>query len=145
VIRNRSRSGTNNAQQSVNGSRRADQPRLHLVAQHHRCQRLQLGAGAGGVDAWFNPGAFAVPANGTFGNLGRNAVIGPGVFNWDASIQKTFRPRERLPVVFRAEFFNVFDHINYWGADTSMASARFGQVNATTDRRTSQAMLRLTF
>jgi len=47
--------------------------------------------------------------------------------------------------MFRMEYFNVLDHINYWGVDTSMASARFGQVNATTDGRTTQAMLRFAF
>jgi hypothetical protein len=95
------------------------------------------------VYAWFNTAAFGTPAPGTFGNLGRNVLIGPGVMNWDGSFQKNFRIRERLTASLRVEYFNALDHINYWGVDTSMASARFGQVNATTDRRTVQGMLRL--
>jgi len=102
-------------------------------------------AGAGTAYSWFNPAAFAVPSAGTFGNLGRNALIGPGVFNWDLSIQKDFRITERVRAMFRAELFNVLDHINYWGVDTGKADARFGQVSTTTDRRVGELMLRLAF
>jgi hypothetical protein len=102
-------------------------------------------AGGKTVNAWFNTAAFATPAPGTFGNLGRNALIGPGVINWDGSFQKSFRIRERLAAILRMEYFNALNHVNYWGVDGNMASARFGQVTSTTDRRTVQAMMRLSF
>jgi len=43
---------------------------------------------------WFNTAAFALPAAGTWGTLGRNVIPGPGQNNWDASVQKYFNLRE---------------------------------------------------
>jgi hypothetical protein len=48
----------------------------------------------------------------TFGNAGRNIVRGPGLQNWDFSIFKTFPIREEKRVEFRAEFFNIWNHVN---------------------------------
>jgi hypothetical protein len=102
-------------------------------------------AGGKTAETWFNTAAFKTPAPGTFGNLGRGVLIGPGIVNWDASCQKNFRLRERYTTSFRVEYFNVLNHLNYWGVDGGMASARFGQVTTRTDPRTFQAMLRLSF
>jgi hypothetical protein len=88
--------------------------------------------------------AFRTPAPGTFGNLGRGVLTGPGIVNWDVSMQKTFRLREHLSAHLRVECFNVLDHFS-WGVEGSMASARFGQVTTTTDPRSVQTMLRLSF
>jgi hypothetical protein len=60
-------------------------------------------------------------------------------------MQKSFRLREHLSAHLRVECFNVLNRLNYWGVDGSMASARFGQVTTTTDPRTVQTMLRLSF
>jgi Carboxypeptidase regulatory-like domain/TonB dependent receptor len=48
----------------------------------------------------------------TFGNAGRNIVRGPGFQNWDFSIFKLFPIREQMRVEFRAEFFNIWNHVN---------------------------------
>jgi hypothetical protein len=48
----------------------------------------------------------------TFGNAGRNIVRGPGLQNWDFSIFKTFPIREEKHLEFRAEFFNIWNHVN---------------------------------
>lgn len=48
----------------------------------------------------------------TFGNAGRNIVRGPGLQDWDFSIFKTFPLREQRRVEFRAEFFNIWNHVN---------------------------------
>jgi hypothetical protein len=95
--------------------------------------------------AWFNTAAFRAPAAGTFGNLGRNVLIGPALMNWDASIQKNFRITERISANVRAEIFNALDHWNYWGVEGDMTSPRFGHVTTTTDQRAGQVMLRLSF
>ena len=61
----------------------------------------------------FNTCAFAdnmIPF--TFGNAGRNIVRGPGFQNWDLSIFKLFPVREQIRVEFRAEFFNIWNHVN---------------------------------
>jgi hypothetical protein len=69
---------------------------------------------------WFNVAAFAQPAARTFGNLGRNALIGPGRNNWDASLIKDFRLTERLKTTFRAEFYNAPNHLSYFGVATTV-------------------------
>jgi hypothetical protein len=94
---------------------------------------------------WFNPSAFALPAAGTFGNLGRNVVIGPGTNNWDISMQKKFAITERVATEFRAEFYNAPHHFSYFGVNGTFGNATFGQVNAAGDPRTLQFDLRLTF
>jgi hypothetical protein len=48
----------------------------------------------------------------TFGNAGRNIVRGPGFQNWDFSIFKMFPVREKMRFEFRAEFFNIWNHVN---------------------------------
>jgi len=48
----------------------------------------------------------------TFGNAGRNIVRGPGFQNWDLSIFKTFPVSENKRFEFRAEFFNIWNHVN---------------------------------
>jgi hypothetical protein len=82
---------------------------------------------------WFNTAAFRTPAPGTFGNLGRGVLIGPGMFNWNAAFQKNFRLGERFTASYRLECFNVLDRISYLGVEGSMASSLFGQVNSTSN------------
>jgi hypothetical protein len=62
---------------------------------------------------WFNPNEFVVPAQGTFGNVGRNVLPGPGLATWDFSALKETRPRENLHLQFRAEIFNLLNRTNY--------------------------------
>jgi hypothetical protein len=62
---------------------------------------------------WFNPGAFLLPAAGTFGNAGRDILEGPGLLSLDASMFKTFHLTERLNLQFRTEFFNLINHSNF--------------------------------
>ena len=61
----------------------------------------------------FNTCAFATnTVLGTFGNAGRNIIRGPGFQNWDLSLFKNFPINERYRFEFRAEFFNVWNHLN---------------------------------
>jgi len=62
---------------------------------------------------YLNPLAFSQPADGTFGDLGRNSIFGPGYRNWDFSITKNTQLAERLSVQLRAEFFNLLNHPNF--------------------------------
>jgi hypothetical protein len=62
---------------------------------------------------YLNPNSFAVPANGTYGNLGRNQVIGPGFGDVDLSLIKNFPLyKELVRAQFRVEMFNVFNRTN---------------------------------
>jgi hypothetical protein len=80
------------------------------------------------TDNWFNPAAFAVPAKGTWGNLGRNIGRGPGYYEIDASLQKRFRLTERFALKFRAEAFNLFNHPIYDSPSGNLSSGGFRQI-----------------
>lgn len=81
---------------------------------------------------WFNPAAFARPATGTFGNIGRNAVYGPAFGAVDPSIFKTTKLTERVSLQIRMEVFNVFNRLNLANPGTSLASSTtFGIITNT--------------
>jgi outer membrane receptor protein involved in Fe transport len=62
---------------------------------------------------YLNPGSFAVPGAGTYGNLRRNQVVGPGFGDVDLSLIKTTPLyKERVRAQFRVEMFNVFNRVN---------------------------------
>ena len=62
---------------------------------------------------YLNPAAFQQPADGTFGNLGRNAIFGPSFANVDFSVSKTTKLTESLGLQLRWEIFNVFNRANF--------------------------------
>ncbi len=66
---------------------------------------------------WINPGAFTQPANGTFGNVGRNSFYGPGINVFNLSAHKEFALAEAwnhdLKLQFRADAQNVFNHASF--------------------------------
>jgi hypothetical protein len=62
---------------------------------------------------WFNVQAFALQPQYTFGNLGRNVVIGPKLFSVDSTIKKDFKFTERRYVQLRLDAFNTFNHPNF--------------------------------
>jgi hypothetical protein len=75
---------------------------------------------------WLNPAAFSVPTTSTpggFGNVGRDFVYSPGVFNFDAAVSRRFKIRERTEFEFRFEAFNAINHFNpsIGGPGTSVA------------------------
>jgi hypothetical protein len=66
----------------------------------------------GNQGQWFNPNAFSLPAFGTYGNLGRGVYTGPGLADVDVSLFKNTAVSEKVTLQFRAEFFNVLNHVN---------------------------------
>jgi hypothetical protein len=69
---------------------------------------LSGNAPTGGL-LWLNPAAFSAPADGTFGNLARNAVRAPGIWQIDASMGKRFPVNEHMALRFGADIFNLFN------------------------------------
>jgi hypothetical protein len=71
--------------------------------------------GPSGVGGCFMRGNSVLipPANGTYGTAGRNIFRDSGLLDWDMSVTKDFRFRERLTAQFRAEFFNFLNHPNF--------------------------------
>ena len=64
-------------------------------------------------DQWFDPKAFKLPIPGTFGNVSRGSLRGPGLVDVDTSLFKKFRISERWNLQLRAEAFNIFNHSNF--------------------------------
>jgi hypothetical protein len=65
------------------------------------------------VAQYLNQSSFSVPTNGTYGNLGRNQIYGPGFEDLDLSLLKNFPIyKERVHGQFRVEMFNVLNHTN---------------------------------
>lgn len=62
---------------------------------------------------WFNPLAFALPPAGMYGNLGRNALRGPGLAALDLALHRTLWKREDQSLRLRAEAFNLTNHPNF--------------------------------
>jgi hypothetical protein len=62
---------------------------------------------------WFDPNAFVLPTPGTYGNLGRETLTGPGLAELDFSLFKNTPIGERCNLQFRSEFFNLLNHANF--------------------------------
>jgi hypothetical protein len=67
----------------------------------------------GNPNQWFNPQAFSMPIPGTFGNVSRGSLRGPGLVGVDTSIFKRVRMTETVNLQIRAEAFNLFNHSNF--------------------------------
>ena len=74
------------------------------------------------ITNWFNPAAFAAPANLAWGNLGRYIASGPGTYEIDSALQKRFKVTERLSLNFRAAAFNLLNHPQYKVPGSSVGS-----------------------
>jgi hypothetical protein len=71
---------------------------------------------------YLNPAAFSVPQPGTFGNLGRNALAGPELAQFDLTLHKRFRLTERLALEFRGELYNLFNRANFANPPATLAA-----------------------
>jgi hypothetical protein len=97
------------------------------------------------VDHWLNPAAFAQPALGTYGNMGPYNVLGPGLVQIDMGLVRTFKVREKQSIQFRAEAFNVPNHVNPNNPTTAINSTVFGKIQAAADPRIMQLALKYVF
>ncbi len=98
------------------------------------------------VFEWFNTAAYAPQPQYTFGNAGRNTVIGPGIVNWDFSTLKNFHFNESTFLQFRLEAFNFLNHPIWGDPDTYQPDGTFGQIAYTRhDMRELQFSLKLVF
>ena len=80
---------------------------------------------------YFNPAAFAKPAAGTYGNLGRDAIYGPGFGAVDFSAFKNIPIRENIHAQFRVEVFNLFNRTNWANPTATFTSSSFGELTQT--------------
>jgi hypothetical protein len=80
---------------------------------------------SGGVRL-LNAAAFANAAPSTLGNVGRNSLIGPGFYNVDLSLARSFSAGESRRVTLRASAFNLLNHANLNNPDSLLTSPTFG-------------------
>lgn len=106
-----------------------------------------------------NPAAFALPAAGQLGSLGKGAIRGKSITNVDFSVNKNWRIKERYGIQFRAEMFNALNHPNFVGFDTALnfqgnatqsgfgtvQNGAFGTLTAAQSHREIQFGLKFTF
>ncbi len=101
------------------------------------------------LNEYFNTSAFTYNAPGTFGNVGRNPIYGPGWNQANLNFAKNFPFRERYNVQFRWEMFNAFNHTVFGTPQTDYNSAgngTFGQITSTgAPPRAMEAGLKLSF
>jgi|HubBroStandDraft_4_1064222.scaffolds.fasta_scaffold03120_3 hypothetical protein len=92
--------------------------------------------------------AYARPAADTFGNIGRDALWGPGYFNVDSTLAKNFSLFENLKMQVIVEAFNVFNHTNYGNPNTCIdcgVSNNAGFIQGTYSEQDGTSMRRLQF
>jgi hypothetical protein len=98
-----------------------------------RVRGIPLRAG-GTLTQWFNPAAFAPPAE-VYGTASRFSVPGPGTVSVNMSLSKTVRFAETRTFEMRATSTNIFNTVQYAGVDTTLGSATYGQVTSTANMR----------
>ena len=118
----------NRSQNQATGSNFSDRPNLVTGASNNPTHGVSAGCTFGtGTSAitvaagtpvgtpshWFDPCAFVPQPLGTFGNLGRNTLIGPGRSTIDFLVNKHFRISEKRELQFRTEVFNILNHPNF--------------------------------
>ena len=75
---------------------------------------------------WFNPNCFIPAPFGTYGNAGRDTIIGPNLWNMDSSLSKEWvvpRISEQFRIQFRAEAFNVLNHPSFQNPNANVFNA----------------------
>jgi len=100
---------------------------------------------------WLNANAFArITPNPLspvqqFGTAGRNIAVGPGFADWDFSAFKSFRVTESKELQFRAEFFNILNHPNFYLPNSDISSPTFNQILEAQPPRLIQFALKFLF
>jgi len=103
---------------------------------------------------WFNTAAFSRPARGNPGNSPKDVIRGPGIANSDVTVFKNIPlAGDRRRLQLRWEIYNVFNHTQFSGVDTTarfdaagnQVNARFGQITSTRTPRVMQVAVRVVF
>jgi hypothetical protein len=87
--------------------------------------------------------AFMQNATGTTGNVGRDALRGPGNLGVDVGLSRIFAITERYRVEARFESFNAINHVNLNNPTTNLSSSTFGTITAAGDPRILQFAMKL--
>ena len=107
-------------------------------------------------NSYFDPNTFSIDQNsinyltgqillGTYGNTARTVCCGPGIANFDMTLEKSTKIGERVNTLFRVDFFNMFNHTQFYNPVGDATSSQFGQVTTTRDPRLIQFALKVSF
>jgi len=112
-------------------------------------------SGVSKVKEYFNTASFVPATIGTFGNIGRNSLRGPGYADVDTSIFKNMFTGDRVSAQFQAEAFNTFNRVNFGNPTNSadantapvatVSSGTYGQITSANSPRVFQFGLKLLF
>jgi hypothetical protein len=94
---------------------------------------------------FFNTAAFTVPAEGTFGNAGRDTIPGIPQFSLTASFFRSFRIDDKRRIEFRLDSTNPINHVNITSINTTVSSIQYGLPTAAGAMRTVTFTVRLRF
>jgi len=95
--------------------------------------------------SWFDPASFAKAAVGTYGNTGRDSLHGPGINNWDFSLQKDTRISEGKNFQMGIEAFNLFNHTQFNNPSGNANSSNFGRITGAGQGRLVQLRAKFSF
>src|SRR2546426_1009166 len=97
------------------------------------------------IEEFFDTSKFVQNAFGTFGNSGKNILRGPKFFNTDLGLLRTIKVTEHTSIQFRAEFFNIFNNVNFGTPNSRANAGSFGRITSAFDPRILQFALKVTF
>jgi hypothetical protein len=97
------------------------------------------------LTTYLNPLAFARPANGSLGNMGSGNIQGPGTWQFDMALSRSFQLRETQRIEIRAEAFNVTNSLRPGDPGTNWNTNTFGVITSSSDPRIMQFALKYVF
>ncbi len=106
---------------------------------------VEILGGHGPGNPYFNPAAFAAVTTPTFGNTGRDILRGPGLFNLNGSVFRSFSIREYLKLQFRAEAFGLTNTPQFGNPSATVGSSTLGIISSSSGDRQLRFALKLTF
>jgi trimeric autotransporter adhesin len=95
--------------------------------------------------AHLNASAFTAPAAGTWGNAGRNSILGPNTFSLDGAMQRTFRPNKHFYLDARIDASNLLNHPVFTSWNTVVQNTQFGLPQSVNSMRSLQVTMRVRF
>ncbi len=104
-----------------------------------------LDPSARSIDRWFNTLDFAAPAPYSYGNSGRNILVGPAFVNWDLSVIKQTRFSDGNLIELRVELFNAFNQVNFEIPNAVYGTSVFGKIFGAYRAREIELALRYSF
>jgi hypothetical protein len=106
---------------------------------------VEILGGVGRGTPYFDTTAFAPVTEARFGTAGFNSLYGPGRFNWDFSLFRTFNVTEGSRLEFRAEAFNFTNTPKFGNPAANVNNAGFGEITSASEERQFQVGLRFEF